>query len=152
MDDQVEPVVIVQADDDTDDVRFTREALGSCQLDHDFHAVSDGVELLDYLNQQGDFSDASAPRPDLILLDLNMPRMSGLEALTEIKSDSSLRVIPIVVFSTSKADTDIALSYALRAASFIEKPVRFTEMVKTMRSLIDFWFGSVSLPVATLSH
>ena len=142
-----EEAVIVMADDDLDDIMFTREALKEYQLSNDFRFVSDGAELLDYLKQNRHFANA-APRPQLILLDLNMPRMNGLEALTEIKKDPSLQSIPIVMLSTSGARDDIARSYDLGAASFIQKPGTYQGMVDAMRALVRYWFDIVALPIA----
>ena len=120
MNDETLPVVIVLADDDPDDVMLAREALEESRLLNDFRSVSDGAELLDYLRQEGAFTAASAPRPDLVLLDLNMPRMGGLEALRAIKEDPSLRGLPIVVLTTSDAEEDI--EHIWRAASGDDRP------------------------------
>jgi CheY-like chemotaxis protein len=142
-------VVILMADDDADDRELTRDALSESRLINDLHFVEDGVQLLDYLHQRGVYSrPGSAPRPGVILLDLNMPRKDGREALREIKSDPDLRNIPIVVLSTSKADEDIAQSYNLGANSFITKPVTFDGLVDVVRGLGKYWFDIVELPPA----
>ena len=146
-------VVILMADDDADDRELTRDALVESRLINDLHFVEDGVQLLDYLHQRGVYSrPGSAPRPGVILLDLNMPRKDGREALREIKSDPDLRNIPIVVLSTSKADEDIAQSYNLGANSFITKPVTFDGLVDVVRGLGKYWFDIVELPPAPLGR
>lgn len=114
---------------------------------NDLRVVEDGVELMDYLKRREPFADPdSAPRPDIILLDLNMPRKSGREALREIKADPELRDIPVIVLTTSKAHEDIARSYAEGAASFITKPVTFESMCEVMKTLGEYWFQIVRLP------
>ena len=148
---RTEPVVIVMADDDDDDVMFAREALNKSGLPNEFHSVSDGAALLDYLKQEHASADASAPRPELILLDLNMPRMNGLEALAEIKRDPSLRAIPIIMLTTSNAQEDIVQSYELGASSFIQKPVTFEGLVNALEALGQYWFDTVALPEASPS-
>ena len=121
-----EPVVILMADDDEDDRLLARDALDESRLINDVRFVTDGVELLDYLRRTGAYTDPeTSPRPSVILLDLNMPRMDGREALEEIKRDPELRRIPIVVMTTSEAEEDILRSYDLGAASFITKPITF---------------------------
>jgi CheY-like chemotaxis protein len=140
------PVVLLMADDDPDDVLLTREALEESRIVNDFYSVADGNELLAYLRHEGSFSESSAPRPDLILLDLNMPRKDGRQALIEIKADPLLRMIPVVVLTTSNADEDIDKAYSSGAASYIQKPVTFQGMVKVMQSLGTYWFQIVTLP------
>ncbi len=140
-------VVILMADDDADDRELTREALTESRLVNELHFVADGAELLDYLHQRGAYSrPGSAPRPGVILLDLNMPRKDGREALREIKADPELRKIPVVVLTTSKAEEDIAQSYDLGANSFISKPVTFEGLVDVVRGLGKYWFDIVELP------
>jgi CheY-like chemotaxis protein len=140
-------VVILMADDDADDRDLTREALTESRLANDLRFVQDGVELMDYLLHRGAYGPgASAPRPGVILLDLNMPRMDGREALREIKANPQLRAIPVVVLTTSRAEEDIARSYELGANSFISKPVTFDGLVSVMRSLGQYWFDIVALP------
>jgi CheY-like chemotaxis protein len=141
--------VILLADDDADDRLLTQDALAESQLSADLHFVENGTELLDYLLFRGKFTDpASAPRPQLILLDLNMPRMDGREVLQKIKAEPTLRRIPIVVLTTSRADTDIARIYDLGANSFITKPVRFEALVNVMKTLRLYWFETVELPAS----
>ena len=141
------PITILMADDDPDDRMLTRDALAESRLANDLHFVEDGEELLDYLHQRGKFSDPqSSPRPGLILLDLNMPRKDGREALRDIKSDPSFRHIPVVVLTTSKAEEDIYRTYDLGVNSFITKPVTFDGLVDVMRALGRYWFEIVELP------
>lgn len=142
-------IVVLMADDDEDDVLLTSEALEESKLANDFRSVADGVELLEFLNREGRYADpASSPTPGLILLDLNMPRMDGREALRIIKNDERLRQIPIVVMTTSEADTDVVRSYDLGANSFITKPVTFEKLVEVVRMLTTYWFDIVALPPA----
>jgi len=143
------PNVILMADDDADDRLLAKDALAECHLAGGLRFVENGEELLDYLFQRGKYGEAtSAPRPGLILLDLNMPRKDGHEALREIKADPALRRIPVVVLTTSRADTDIDHIYELGANSFITKPVRYEALVNVMRVLGLYWFGTVELPAA----
>jgi CheY-like chemotaxis protein len=142
-------VVILMADDDADDRELTRDALAESRLLNELHFVEDGAALLDYLHRRGAYSrPGSAPRPGVILLDLNMPRKDGREALREIKADPELRDIPIVILTTSKAEEDIGQSYDLGANSFISKPVTFQGLVEVMRGLGKYWFDIVELPPA----
>ncbi|MBN2507801.1 MAG: response regulator [Verrucomicrobia bacterium] len=135
------------ADDDADDRLLAQDALTECQLANHLHFVENGVDLLDFLHHRGKYAaPGTSPRPGLILLDLNMPRKDGREALREIKSDPELRQIPVVVLTTSKADTDIGRIYELGANSFISKPVTFDSLVDVMRLLGKYWFGIVQLP------
>jgi CheY-like chemotaxis protein len=114
----------------------------------DLHFVEDGVELMDYLHQRNKFSQAGkAPRPGLIILDLNMPKKDGREALKEIKSDPELKRIPVAVLTTSSADIDISRVYELGANSFISKPAAFDALVNTMKAIGDYWFRVVLLPI-----
>ncbi len=141
------PIVILMADDDPDDRQLTREAFEEAKLANELKFVEDGVELLDYLHRRGKFADpASSPRPGLILLDLNMPRKDGREALAEIKTDPILRRIRVVVLTTSKAEEDILRSYNLSAASYITKPVTFEALVDVIRTLGKYWLEIVELP------
>lgn len=140
-------IVILMADDDADDRLLAKDALDECSMANDLHFVEDGEELLDYLFRRGKYEDMSdAPRPGLILLDLNMPKKDGREALKEIKADPELRRIPVVVLTTSKAETDIARIYELGANSFITKPVTFDSLVNLMKVLGTYWFDIVELP------
>jgi CheY-like chemotaxis protein len=141
--------VILMADDDDDDRLLTRDALAEAGLDGDLHFVENGEQLLDYLCRRGQYKQAAAaPRPGLILLDLNMPLKDGREALREIRADPELRRIPVVVLTTSKADTDIGAIYELGANSFISKPFQFEALVGVMRMLGQYWFNTVELPAA----
>jgi CheY-like chemotaxis protein len=141
------PVTILMADDDADDRQMTKEAFEESHLANDLRFVEDGVELMDYLQRRGKYSDpASSPRPGLILLDLNMPKKDGREALREIKADPKLRNIRVVVLTTSKAEEDIARTYNLSAASYITKPVTFESLLEVVRTLGKYWLEIVELP------
>jgi len=143
---------ILMAEDDADDRLLVKDALAECRWEGDLRFVENGEELLDYLMHRGKYSQSvAAPRPGLILLDLNMPRKDGREALREIKADAELRCIPVVVFTTSRADTDIGRLYDLGANSFISKPTHFDALVSVMRTLGQYWFGIVELPAAPQS-
>jgi CheY-like chemotaxis protein len=140
-------ITILLADDDEDDRLMTREALLDARLHNDLRSVIDGVDLLEYLRNEGRWADKTeAPRPGLILLDLNMPRMDGREALAEIKSDPQLRSIPVVVLTTSRADEDVVRSYDLGVNSFITKPVTFQGLVDAMKVFSRYWLEIVDLP------
>ncbi|BBC22327.1 response regulator [Pseudanabaena sp. ABRG5-3] len=140
-------VTILVAEDDEDDRMLMQDALEENRLANDLHFVCDGEELMDYLLHRGQYSDPkAAPRPSLILLDLNMPRKDGREALKEIKSDPALRQIPVVVLTTSKAEEDILRTYDLGVSSFIAKPVIFESMVQIIKALGKYWFEIVELP------
>jgi two-component system, response regulator len=144
----VKPVVFLMADDDPDDRLLIKEAFQESLISNSIYFVEDGVELMDYLRKQGQYSHpANAPTPDLILLDLNMPRKDGREALAEIKSDAHLRYIPVVVLTTSKAEEDIMRSYDIGAASYITKPVTFDGLVESIRGLGQYWVQIVRLPI-----
>ena len=141
------PVTILMADDDPEDRQLTREAFEENHLANDLRFVEDGEELLDYLNHRGKYSDpASAPWPGIILLDLNMPRKDGREALQELKSDPRFRGIRVVIMTTSKAEEDVVRSYDLSAASYITKPVTFERLVEVVRALGRYWLEIVELP------
>ena len=141
---------ILVADDDADDRQLTMEALATCHCANDLRFVNDGRDLLDYLRHEGKRAEELSPRPTLILLDLNMPRMSGTEALAEIKADPTLRQIPIVILSTSRTDADVRATYALGASSYITKPVTFDGLVRAMTSLTQYWFEVVELPAESV--
>lgn len=146
---ETKPNIIVMAEDDADDRLLVRDALKECEWDADLRFVENGEELLDYLLRQGKFQrPEQSPRPGLILLDLNMPRKDGREVLREIRAHAELRRIPVVVLTTSKADTDIERIYELGANSFISKPVQFEGLVGLMRVLSQYWFKTVELPVS----
>ena len=144
---RLKPITLLLADDDPDDRLLARQALEKSRLANDLRCVEDGEELLDYLYRRGRFADPKqSPRPGLILLDLNMPRKDGREALREIKNDPRLRDIPIVVLTTSKAEEDVARTYNLGVNSYITKPVRFAALVEIMKALGKYWFEIVELP------
>ena len=142
-----QPITILMADDDADDRLMAQEALEEARLANVLHCVEDGEELLDYLGRRGKYAALGLmPLPGLILLDLNMPKKDGREALREIKMDPTLRRIPIVVLTTSKAEEDILRSYDLGVNSFIVKPVAFGSLVEVMQTLGRYWFEIVELP------
>jgi len=141
------PITILMADDDADDRQLAREAFDEAKLSNDLRFVEDGAELLEYLQRRGKYSDpASSPRPGIILLDLNMPKVDGREALTRIKLDPNLKCLPVVVLTTSKAEIDIIRSYNLSAASYIAKPITFEGLVEVVRTLGRYWLEIVELP------
>jgi CheY-like chemotaxis protein len=144
------PITILICDDDEDDRMLTQQALEDAHVSNDIRFVEDGEQLLNYLYQRGEFGGemGKAPRPGLILLDLNMPKMDGREALKLIKEDPTLCDIPIVVLSTSRLDQDIIRSYQLGVNSFITKPVTFTGLVEAMNVLGRYWLEIVELPPA----
>ena len=147
MQNEVKPITILMADDDADDRLMTKEAFDESRLANDLRFVSDGVELLDYLRRHGKYADpTSSPRPGLILLDLNMPKKDGREALEEIKADPKLKNIRVVILTTSKAEEDIYRTYNLSAASYITKPVTFSAMGEVVRVLGKYWLEIVELP------
>lgn len=139
------PVIILMAEDDDDDFLLTQKALEKSQLINRLVRVRDGEELLDYLHHRGKFRDV-AEWPGVVLLDLNMPKKDGREALKEIKSDKNLSSIPVVVFTTSKAEEDIFRSYQLGVNSFITKPVTFDNLINVVQTLGRYWFEVVELP------
>ena len=141
------PISILVAEDDPDDRELAREAFEENHLANDLRFVEDGEELLDYLYQRGKYAGENAPPlPGLILLDLNMPRKDGREALQEIKADPRLRHIRIVVMTTSKAEEDVIRSYDLSASSYITKPVTFERLVEVVKTLGQYWLEIVELP------
>jgi len=147
MDNTWKPITILMADDDPDDCILVKDALAENRLDNDLRCVKDGHELMDYLYQRGKFGDVRlSPLPGLILLDLNMPKKDGREALKEIKADSRLRKIPVVVLTTSREKEDIVQAYSLGANSFIVKPETFQALIDIIRSLGKYWFEIVALP------
>jgi CheY-like chemotaxis protein len=142
-----EPIRILLADDDEEDVALAREALKAARVANYFHVVRDGEELMDYLLHQGQYSaPGSSPRPGLLLLDINMPKKDGFACLEEIKADPALRRIPVVVLTTSGAEADIYRSYDLGVNSFITKPVSFQGLVDALTTLKRYWFEIVELP------
>lgn len=147
MSSEVRTITILMADDDPDDRLLAAEALRESRVANDLRFVEDGEQLLDYLRRRGRWADpALSPRPGVVLLDLNMPRMDGREALAAIKADPALRRIPIVVLTTSRAEADVLRSYDLGANSFITKPVTFGGLVDAMRVMGRYWIEIVQLP------
>jgi CheY-like chemotaxis protein len=142
---QGNPICILMADDDEDDRDATRDALVRNRMVNEFRTVNDGEELMAFLRREGKYREA--PRPGLILLDLNMPKKDGREVLREVKSDPSLRSIPVVVLTTSSQEEDILRSYDLGANSYITKPVTFEALVKVIGMLEQYWVQVVELPV-----
>jgi CheY-like chemotaxis protein len=142
----VDPPVLLLAEDDSDDRLLVKDALEECHWRGELRCVENGEELLDYLLRRGNYKDAKAPRPGIILLDLNLPRKDGRQALREIKADPALRRIPVVVLTTSRAVTDVETSYDLGANTFISKPVQFEGLVNVIRVLGQYWFQIVQLP------
>jgi CheY-like chemotaxis protein len=141
-----QPITILMADDDPDDRLLTADALTEARLINDVRFVENGEELMDYLRRVGKFATADAPKPGLILLDLNMPRKDGRTVLKELKQDPDLRSIPVVVLTTSKDDEDIYRSYDLGVNSYIVKPVTFEALVDILQTLEKYWFEIVELP------
>jgi CheY-like chemotaxis protein len=143
----LKPITILLADDSEDDRLMAREALAESFVHNEMREVEDGEALMDYLHRRGAYSEeGSAPRPGLILLDLNMPRKNGHEALAEIRSDPLLRRIPVVVLTTSQAEEDILRSYDLGVSSFISKPITFAGLVDVMRTLGKYWIEICAIP------
>jgi CheY-like chemotaxis protein len=148
LDDNGKPITILMADDDEEDRELAREALQNARLANDMRFAVDGQDLLDYLRREGPYADPAvdAPRPGVILLDLNMPKKDGREALAEIKGDDALRRIPVVVLTTSKDEEDVFRTYDLGVNSFITKPVTFGGLVEVMQTWSRYWFEIVELP------
>lgn len=141
-------VNILIADDDQDDCLMTREAFRECRIANRLHFVHDGEALLDYLKRRPPYDDEQRyPMPGLILLDLNMPLKDGREALIEIKADAALRVIPVVILTTSSAEEDVLRSYELGVNSFITKPVSYSGLIEVIRALGRYWLDIVELPL-----
>lgn len=138
------PAIILLVEDSPTDVLMTREALAEARVTTNLHVVKDGVEALAFLRRQPPFE--KAPRPHLILLDLNMPRKDGREVLAEIKNDPDLHRIPVVVLTTSRAENDVVKAYDLHANSYLVKPVNFERFVEMIKNLERFWFQLVTLP------
>jgi CheY-like chemotaxis protein len=144
---QRKEITILLAEDDADDRLLVKEALAEGRVLNELRSVEDGEELLDYLRRRGRYADPeTSPRPGLVLLDLNMPRKDGREALREIKADPDLKRIPVVVMTTSKAEEDVVRSYDLGASSYITKPVTFERLVELMKVLGRYWIEFVELP------
>jgi CheY-like chemotaxis protein len=138
------PIEILLVEDSAGDVRLTREALRDAKVQNNLHVACDGMEATSFLLRQG--KHVNAPRPDLILLDLNLPKKSGREVLEEIKRDPSLRTIPVVILTTSSAEEDILKSYQLHANCYITKPVDLDQFLKVVRTIDNFWLAIVKLP------
>ena len=138
------PIHILLVEDSPADVRLTREALKEAKIFNTLHCAADGVEALAFLRKEGVHADS--PRPNLILLDLNLPRMDGREVLAEIKADDNLKLIPVVVLTTSQAEEDIVRSYNLHANAYVTKPVELQQFLQVIRAIEDFWLAVVTLP------
>lgn len=144
------PITILIAEDDYEDRMLTQQALAESRLANDVRFVEDGVELLAYLRREGAYAaPGAAPTPGVILVDLNMPRKDGREAIAEIKQDPALRRIPIVVLTTSKAEEDILDSYGFGVSSYIAKPVSFERLIQVMQAFSHYWLQIVELPSGT---
>lgn len=139
-------ITILMAEDNPTDVMLTKEALAHAKVLNSLHVVDDGIDALDFLHRRGKFT--KAPHPDLILLDLNMPRKNGQEVLAEIKADDRLKHIPVVILTTSKAEEDVIKAYGLHANCYVIKPVDFDVFAEVVRSIQQFWFSVVTLPPA----
>jgi CheY-like chemotaxis protein len=147
MDPKTDHLPILMADDDEEDRMLAADALFEAKLANEFKTVEDGEQLLQYLRNEGRFSDPREfPRPGLILLDLNMPKVDGREALAQIRADEALRDIPVVIMTTSQAEEDVVRSYSTGANSYITKPVSFEGLVRVMQTLEQYWFEIVRLP------
>jgi chemotaxis family two-component system response regulator Rcp1 len=140
------PVVILMVEDNPTDVLIAREGLLGAKMLNTLHVADDGIEAMEFLHQRGKYSEA--PRPDLIVLDLNMPRKNGQEVLAEIKADDDLKHIPVIILTTSKSKEDISKSYGLHANCYISKPVDFDEFTQVVQTIQDFWFSTVTLPTS----
>ena len=141
---RVRPIEILLVEDNPGDVRLTREALKEARVLNTLHTVGDGMEAMAYLHKQGKYTEA--PHPDLILLDLNLPKRDGLEILAEIKQNEDSKRIPVVILTTSKAEEDIICSYDLHANAYITKPVDLQQFLKVIKAVEDFWLAVVTLP------
>ena len=138
------PIEILMVEDNPGDVRLTKEALNDAKVINNLHVADDGIEALNFLKRQGKYKDAI--RPDLILLDLNLPKKDGREVLGEIKADPGLRQIPVVILTTSKAEEDILKTYDLHANCYITKPVDLEKFIEVISAIEDFWLSIVKLP------
>ncbi len=138
------PVEILLVDDNPGDVRLTEEVLREQKMRNVLHSVSDGEEAMAFLRRQGKFKDA--PRPDLILLDLNLPKKDGREVLAEIKQDEELKLLPVVILTTSQAEEDVLKAYGLHANCYITKPVDLEQLITVVRNIKEFWLTIVTLP------
>jgi CheY-like chemotaxis protein len=145
------PITILMADDDEDDRDLARDALEGTRLGERMEFVIDGQDLIDYLRHDGPYAEAQTPRPSIILLDFNMPRKDGREALAELKADATLRQIPVVVLTTSSDEVDVNQAYDLGASSFITKPSTHAQLTQVMRSIVEYWSQIVELPDSSAS-
>ena len=141
---KIRPVEILLVDDNPGDIRLTQEALKDSKVLNNLHIVEDGLEALNYLRKKGEFKNEATP--DLVLLDLNLPKRNGREVLSEIKEDDLLKHIPVVILTISRAEEDILKSYELHANCYITKPVDMNQFIKIVRSIESFWFSIVKLP------
>lgn len=139
------PIQVLLVEDNPGDVRLTQEAFKDAKVHLEMHVVNDGVEALDFLHRRGVYG--SKPRPDLVLLDLNLPRKDGRDVLAEIKADMALKTIPVMILTTSASDVDIESSYLLHANCYITKPVDLDGFLTVVRSIDNFWFSVVKLPL-----
>jgi len=144
MADEADPIVMLMADDDADDRMFALDAMREGRVNNDLRTVENGEKALDFLHQRNGYE--GAPRPGLVMLDLNMPKLGGLDVLKAMKEDDALRAIPVVILTTSKAEEDRIRSYNLGAASFITKPVTFEKLVELMQAIGKYWVEFVDLP------
>ena len=140
------PMIILIADDDADDRMFLEQAMRQNGYDHAIRFVEDGEELMEYLHQHGRYDAVSAPWPNMLILDLNMPRKNGFQALSEIKDDPKLRRLPVIVMTTSSADEDVVKTYTLGVNSFVTKPFNFNRLVEMVGTLKTYWMDTVKLP------
>lgn len=140
----IKPIEILLVEDNPGDVRLTREAFKEGKVANNIRVVEDGVEAMKFLRREGRYADA--PRPDIILLDLNLPKKDGREVLKEIKADDDLKRIPVVVLTTSDAEKDVIMSYNLHANCYINKPVELDRIIEIVKSIENFWFSTVKLP------
>ena len=140
----IRPADILLIEDSPGDIRLTMEALKESRITNNLHIVTDGLEAMDFFMKRGNYTNV--PTPDLILLDLNLPKKSGFEVLREIKDSLSLRIIPVVILTTSESERDILLSYEMHVNCFVSKPVDFDSFYNVIRSIEDFWFTIVKLP------
>lgn len=144
MNDNVAPIQILLVEDNPGDARLASEALKDGRVSNNLHHVTDGVEAMAFMRREGEY--ASAPRPDLILLDLNLPRKDGREVLSEIKDDPELKLVPVVVMTTSAAERDLIKSYDLHANAYVVKPMDLNQFIEVVRAIENFWFTVVKLP------
>jgi len=140
------PIEILLVEDNPGDVRLTLEALKESKVSNNISVASDGVEALDFIRGLGKYSDPKPPCPDIILLDLNLPKKTGIEVLTEIKNDDEYKHIPVVILTTSKDEEDILKTYTYHAAAYVTKPVDFEKFLRVIKGIEDFWLNIVKLP------